>query len=460
MCYQRERIKNLYRFIVLYILGIFLVTGTIYFTGCAVTDNEEDPTLECVLGDESCASRSSIASRVLDLIVPSAHAEVAQATTVGYDVLGLDHKNFPCDEFIRQLPTGSALGYLAHTFSPEYNCLKKTLASGKVSIGRVHLLNNTCYRATPNRCGPYEVQSKATAGDIDRQFKTKSGAIYDAVVDRAKIVERIFKTANVPCLISPVLEHNLSIEAAKNAADLVRVHAPSCQPVNNPCNGCGHNVFLKGEINEAHGADQDRGANWIVSHDGESAENQNARKYLRRNADTKITFFWVSLYNIRVDGDFVDPRARTKKPSAGELKSIFKLVEDRSERVETPNFQCNFIPLKTTDPKNIILWKSHAEDKGNNDPRANKPLFIVREKANFVTALNSNGQEVGKLTYYGTYENAHRYYSGHRGGANLFGFQFSRIAKTQTDNSTLWLKVNENCYGPFIGTYRKGYFQK
>jgi len=205
---------------------------------------------------------------------------------------------------------------------------------------------------------------------------------------------------------SGACEHHLNEKQARQLAEIVTSACPQAEYVNTPAP---QGAILPEYINEFHGTDPVRcrpGMRCAFSFDGSAAEDSNVEKFKRLYSNAIYLMFWGPRDNGRWESNDSTPRPLRKGwPDAKWLRSMAYLATDRG-------------PVDL--PKNYI-WKSHSENKGNGDPRAEKPVAIFPIKVKKLE-LRRDGQVLATMPYYGTFaDGRHRYY------APSYGYEIGRV---------------------------------
>lgn len=207
--------------------------------------------------------------------------------------------------------------------------------------------------------------------------------------------------------LAPFTEHNIS--KPDKYLDITQESAPNCSIVNTPWKGGFSNKY----INEIHGIDHKKpSGKYFVSLDGTEATNIDIEAFKSKYADAEIMFFWSNRFNLRYSEKDKTPRpqrikeSKKRKPSKEFIESIAYLFNDKG----------------TYNLDNKTLLKSHSEKHDANDKKGDKLLFITPTKANAII-LKRNGKQIGKLAYYGPFEDGRsRYYAptfAYKYGANV-----------------------------------------
>ncbi len=206
--------------------------------------------------------------------------------------------------------------------------------------------------------------------------------------------------------LSPWCEHNIS--NPESWLDAIQLQAPNCTIVNTPWKG----GFSKKYINEVHGDKAAPQGRYFYSFDGTEVTNSDVESYKKKHAKAEIFFLWTSRFNLRWNEKDKAGRpqrikeSRQRKPNKDFIESIAYLFGDKG----------------TYNLDSKTLLKSHSEKHDANDRKGDKLLFITPTKADAVI-LKRNGKQIGKLPYYGGFEDGrYRYYAptfGYKYGANV-----------------------------------------
>jgi hypothetical protein len=258
-------------------------------------------------------------------------------------------------------------------------------------------------------------------------------------------------------LISPILEHDLSIRAWRVLADAVLTTWPEVQLVNSPDGNLSAERY-KGAWLERHGTGQAAGSYDLVSSDGTDGTDINIDAWIKRVSSAKIIFLWTRGYNCRTQGPWQDPRVRTACPSNDTLNMMVRLPADRGPIPTFTGKNCKAIVAF----KGPQIWKPLAEDYGNGDTRSNKPVAITKLGKNSLSILARSGKVIGTLGYYRPFtdKSQSRYYSGYKGGTRKGGATIESLAIKAAASSYVWLRgADGSCAGPFVPGKRQGTFR-
>lgn len=301
-------------------------------------------------------------------------------------------------------PGNWALGCLSSAFGDARPAVEAILRTGKCPRVRVHLL--------------WKDDHSFTASD------------YDSIAHEAeKWKALVVKYPKIQWYFSPACEPNWAADVARQSILIVSDILPGCTYVNNS------NVRLVGPniVTELHGPDpRSADGRYIFSFDNAEVGcvDLDVSTAKRKLIGAEMFFFWEPRFNGRWECSDTTPRPlRTGWPDSALIRSVVTLSGPRG---------------KVRLPRNW-LWKSHAENHGSGDNRAEKPVCISPVKTDALR-LKRAGKTVMILPYYGPYtDGRHRYY------APKMGFQISK------EPLELW--ANRTCYGTVNPSFRQGVFR-
>lgn len=342
----------------------------------------------------------------------------------GLDYLGLAHPLFPLKAVTKLTPAGYAIGTFDDPFGPVLPRLRTMLKTGKFPTVRIHAHWANDHKVVPMK----------------------------KLTEKLPSYERLAKDfPAVKVYVSHSCEYDEGSAAViAERVQAIRKLAPSCIPVNSVWRG----PTIPGVLTERHGDVGVRGG--FASHDGVNCYDLDVEAWKAKNAQALITFWWGYRFNLREinkpDQPVPPPSKRTAAPSDEYIESILRLCLPFG------------VPPTSVFPKakpfrKPCLWKTHAEDhQGSDDPRENKPVCVLPEKANQAEVLAANGKKVGELRYGGTFHGGgYRYYSG--GALGLYGYEIGKKAQKLSGSEFVWLRVGDKVYGPVNPAFRAGYFR-
>lgn len=193
---------------------------------------------------------------------------------------------------------------------------------------------------------------------------------------------------------SGACEHKLNAQDAEELAKKVTMACPAARYVNTPMHG---GAILQDYINEVHGAQAPPNAPYIAySFDGTSAEDSDVETIKQKFSRAEYFMLWSPRYNGRWESNDTTPRPNRRGFADEKMIRSMQYLQNTKGPVSLPN---------------KYLWKSHSENKGNGDSRAEKPVLIFPQKVKKVE-LKRNGQTVAVMPYFGAYlDGRHRYYA-------------------------------------------------
>jgi hypothetical protein len=349
-----------------------------------------------------------------------------------YDILGAGHKDWKIEEIIRTFPKGSALGAFDNEFGPMLPKWQKIAESRKFPVIRPHLWWSNGHKIVSLRdcrewAKPYQ-----------------------------RLAERFQDTLTI--YLSHSCEHNSrDRKEVMDRMEILQEVAPLCQHVNCVWQG----IKIAG-LNEKHGFDV-RGYD-LVSTDGIDITDLDAEAWIDRHVAAKIIGLWTKRFNLREQykpdsgPKLPAPKDRFAVPSVKLCQSIIRLGSPKGSQDNTLGGK----PIKAPD-----IYKTHSEDfprmsaNQSDDPRENRPVLIIKDRATHVDVLDIKGDRLGRLISGGTFgTNQHRYYAGTTGGIGLYGYEMGEKAKRKTGSEFVYFKVGKSLYGPLNPAFRYGVERK
>lgn len=320
---------------------------------------------------------------------------------------------------LRAIPNDICIGAFARTFGDFFPVARSELAAGRACM-RINLIWSDSH----------------AYGDKDLKFVQSESKRYNALC--AQYPDRKIE-------IAPFTEHKLA--RPDKYLEAVRANAPNCSfAVNTPWTGAyTSNSQFKNEIHGTHGKPNIQGVSWNFSHDGTNSVDRDIKKDLSTYSGASTFCVWHPRLNLKWSMADTTPRPERKaKPTADFLRSLAYLFTPKGP-VSLP-------------PKWIV--KSHSENHGPDpvtgapDSKGDKLLIIspvkVTYKENGKTKvrpiiLKRGGLEIGRLTYYGSFQGGGwRYY------APQMGYKYG-------PNAEVWIHTKN--YGVINGGFRAGTFR-
>jgi len=309
------------------------------------------------------------------------------------------------DLILREHPEGWAAGFFANTFGNALPTVERLLATGRCPHVRIQLLWSDSH----------------TFGDGDIPTIRRLARAYQALKG---------KYPSVTIELSPFCEHNL--QNPDKYLEIVKNEAPDCVPVNVPWRG----AFSKRFKNEIHGDHSKPQGAYNYSLDGMNGPDANITALKNAHASADVFFFW----GIRMNGNYhmgakVARPDRKGWPDSRYIDSLIALHKDKGQ---------------TNLPRGW-LFKSHAENKGTGDPRAEKPVWVVPVKARAIELRADNGQVIDSAKYYGPFaDGRHRYY------CSDWGFLLAEKARRIHGHPRANVFVNGKRIGIIHPSFREG----
>jgi hypothetical protein len=241
--------------------------------------------------------------------------------------------------------------------------------------------------------------------------------------------------------LSPFCEHKLN--NPDKYLDIVKQYAPSCIPVNTPIPNGGS--FSYKYLNEIHKSDRRKpDGRYLFSYDGVACVDSNVEQDKLDHSNADIFFFWDAQFN-----------------GNHETNSPHVSIPDRTDYA-TNQLIDSIIFLKNQTGKAKLpkgwIYKSHSENKGTGDPRANKPVLLSPKSLKFsaVQLVADNGQVVATLSRYvkPNSDGRWRYYS------SSWGYEIAlKAMRIQKGNPLVRVVVNNRTYGIINPGFRLNEFR-
>jgi hypothetical protein len=228
---------------------------------------------------------------------------------------------------------------LWNTFGTNTECLKTYFADSRLKAIEIHLINEVCQRR--GTCGNYEFLYGMSMAEYNRALRIRDPEFLKRVNNYFK-APASFIAANLrpgtDCYVSPGLESNLDLSAARVLIQQARESFPNCKIVWNPVNGSKAAKPISGTVFEQHHPDASLSPPCIANLDGFDIGYPSRSPILPQNVpSTRLTevaetfrlcdlnFLWIAEYNGISDfRRLPDPRVRTAFPT----ESTFALVID------------------------------------------------------------------------------------------------------------------------------------
>lgn len=307
---------------------------------------------------------------------------------------------------LQEFPTGFALGAFSSTFGGSRRAVKAIVASGKCPRVRIQL-----------------------AWKDNHKFTTRD---FPSIRREAlKWKNLVNKYSNVQWFFSGACEHKMNVKDATLLAKIVQEALPGTAYVNSIMKG---GALIDGTkyVNEVHGdkAKPVRGE-WAFSFDGKACVDAEVTKLKRTLGSCNTFFFWDSRFNGKWEDSDTTPRPERKGwPGTKLIRSIIALAKDEGSTALPPKW----------------LYKSHAENKGKKDPRAEKPVFIVPVKFKSLELRGENGVKA-----------VFRYYKPFEGGG--YRYYYSKQLGYEISDQILEVWADGKKYGVINPAFRKGSYR-
>jgi hypothetical protein len=312
------------------------------------------------------------------------------------------------DVILREHPAGWGAGFFQSEFGDAMPVMQELLATGRCPRVRSHLVYEANHTYNPKKHDPIIIAGTEKLNALKKKFP------------------------GVDVQVSPFCEHNIKGAQLANLINNVRRVAKGLTIVNSPLTG----DKFEGVVNEIHISLSPIRGVYNFSFDGLACVDADVEKFKRAHLNALTFFFWEPRFNGRWESENEPPIDQRKGyPDSRLIDSVIYLSHLKG---------ATSLPQKW-------IYKSHAENKGTGDPRAEKPAIISPIKANQVELVAANGQVIEALRYYGTYEGGgFRYYS------DEWGYQLADKAKRiQNGNPIVRVRAEGKVFGTVNPAFRE-----
>lgn len=350
----------------------------------------------------------------------------------GIDLLGGASPHCNTSALLRRWPKGFMMGIIdgKETFGDATDIIRRALAHVHIPAVRVHAWwNDNHGKHVPIRT-------------LEARCRT-----YENLILNAPSGKRLY--------VSPHCEYTrATAENVKRWVSIIRDLAPHCMPVLSPLDRA---TTINGVIIERHGKENVLPGE-VISYDGgvkgEGLFDIDAEAWMRKAARCEYRLSWGPACNGREGDEYIDRPKRRGFPNYKYIHGLARLHEPSG------NPPIKTFPDRVTKIVKPRVWKTFGEDMLGDGPRDNKGCLIVNEKASKVSIIDYRGKEVATLGYFGTYPGGlHRYYSGWKGGSNLYSYEIGERALARSGSEWVWFKVGKAVYGPACAPFRCGYWK-
>ncbi len=331
----------------------------------------------------------------------------------GLDFLGLaQYSHIATSNF----PNGWALGVFSSTFGDSRPAVERLLRTGKPSAVRVHLM--------------WKDLHNFRRADFPQIVKEAGG--WRSLVETYP---------NVKWYFSGACEHKMNAKAANElSSKVLNVLPQGVIYVNTPMEG-GEDIIGPNRINERHGAKaKKKRATDQFSFDGSSCVDADVETIKTKFNTDHIFFFWEPRFNGRWETNDMTPRPQRQGwPDAKLIRSVCALANNKGLLRELPKGW---------------IYKSHSENHGNGDMRAEKPVMISPLKTSAISLKLSDGTAIAKLSYYGPFDGGgHRYY------ASKWGYELTETAQAAQGDPRVQVWAERRQIGLINPAFRAGTYR-
>lgn len=235
---------------------------------------------------------------------------------------------------------------LWNTFGNDTTCLSQYLIDPRFQTLELHLINEPCQRN--RKCGDYEFLYGMSVSEYDQRLTHKDPALLERLKSYAEVPAKFLNQnlkSHTTCFISPGLESNLSMPAAKVLIDTITPLFPQCKIVWNPAGINRRAKPIPGTYFELHGSNVDLKAPCIADLDGEDISFPTRRAilpnyisslkipaYIEQFSECEANFLWIAEFNGIQSGPFIDPRKRINFPTKATFDLVNDLIESGTDR--------------------------------------------------------------------------------------------------------------------------------
>lgn len=318
----------------------------------------------------------------------------------GYDLLMLPKY---CDKYLKapHLP-GLSTSFVAGNPLP---CIDRKMAKNQLELVQVDLVDATCWRN--NVCPPGSPKPPA----------------FKEIYEKSLLVYEKAKRWNASrWQISPWLEHDFKDpEVVHKGMSEAKRGCPICEVINSPYKGvtpAAYNVERHGTKTKAYSISGD-GASSFDADNLDSTGTLNNAPFNHSNAGSNSTFGWWNETNLRCTGEekFTPINKRTERPEQWQFRLWYLLTLPEEPKPAAPKL-CKTVREVSGGEIVKITAESYCNGQpGENDPRNNKPLLIIKKKGRRgeqIYIYNPQGKKAGSFGYYGEFTDKRfgRWYSG------------------------------------------------
>lgn len=280
----------------------------------------------------------------------------AQIYNTGLGVYGIQSKHWNCHAMINSLKKLDQihLSFVYRTFGLNNKCLLKIIKDPRLKTLEIHVINGSGLRR--NKHFNYEIFANETPASLNKKIKNNNKKTLKKFKREINRINRTIISklrSDQICLISPILEHNLSNQSARKLMKFLKKIIPSsCLLVNNPLGG---GTFSGADIYERHGNNTFNCLNCINNLDGTDIEfitraglkNRNIHesqlpKFINNNRKLLVNFLWIREFNGIVTKNleivFKNPRKRINFSNEIMFNHIVKYIFQAQHTFKIPAY--------------------------------------------------------------------------------------------------------------------------
>lgn len=267
------------------------------------------------------------------------------------------------------------------------------------------------------------------------------------VVDKAKELQKLY--TGKPIYYMPFLEDRLPASHKEVTFAKIRAVAPDLDLVNNPITG---GEYIQGMLNELHYSTKPKGTKppqhlMIYCFDGFNAFDSNFTKWLKLAEGAHMFSIWLAVYNCRLNTNDETSRPNRKSYPMPEH------YQQGEYMLAHPQGKTNF--------KKPQLYKSNADrhKPGNQDLRADTPVFILKMNKKELLVLDKNSKKVFSAQNVGEDRDNPGFFI-YRPSTLKWPHQWSKQAVKASGSSVCTVVVAGKNIGAIDLCYRDGYYYK
>lgn len=269
-------------------------------------------------------------------------------TNVGVAYFGIQSKFWPCNASYNALKNvkNIHISFLWKTFGTNIECLEKFIADPRLQTLQVHLTNGSALRNKVLR--PYEPLRGENVSSLNSKLESrdkKTLKIFGREMNRANTAVLSKLDQGQACIISPILEGNLSSKAANNLFTYLKKRKPRrCLLVYNSA-GVGGQLPKGADLMEGHGKNSIICRYCVTNLDGTDIDfpfrrtvqisnhikSSEVMRYIEKRAKVVVNYLWIQEFNGKKEQS---TRSDTRKRKDYPNSQLFRAVANFIVRAE------------------------------------------------------------------------------------------------------------------------------